>query len=51
MQDADERCFGKAGEEGAAGPIMSRGRDAHFCAPPAQIRTWTLAHPAPTSGV
>ena len=28
-----------------------RGRDAHFCAPPAQIRTWTLAHPAPTSGV
>ena len=31
--------------------IMSRGRDAHFCAPPAQIRTWTLAHPAPTSGV
>ncbi len=30
--------------------IGRRGRDAHCCAPPAQIRTWTLIHPAPTSG-
>ena len=26
------------------------GRNAHCCAPPAQIRTWSLNHPAPTSG-
>ena len=26
------------------------GRDAHCCAPPVQIRTWSLNHPAPTSG-
>ena len=28
----------------------SYGRNAHCCAPPAQIRTWSLNHPAPTSG-
>ena len=28
----------------------SCGRNAHCCAPPAQIRTWSLNHPAPTSG-
>ncbi len=31
-------------------PPPSYGRNAHYCAPPAQIRTWTLIHPAPTSG-
>ena len=31
MQDADERCFGKAGEEGAAGPIMTK-RNCPGCA-------------------
>ena len=42
----------------AAGPCggavgrrkISYGRNAHCCAPPAQIRTWSLNHPAPTSG-
>ena len=29
---------------------VSYGRNAHCCAPPAQIRTWSLNHPAPTSG-
>ena len=29
----------------------SYGRNAHCCAPPAQIRTWSLDHTAPTSGV
>ena len=28
----------------------SCGRNAHCCAPPAQIRTWSLNHTAPTSG-
>ena len=27
-----------------------RGRNAHCCAPAAQIRTWSVNHPAPTSG-
>ena len=31
-------------------PPPSYGRNAHCCAPPAQIRTWSLNHPAPTSG-
>ena len=30
--------------------VESYGRNAHCCAPPAQIRTWSLNHPAPTSG-
>ena len=30
---------------------MGRGRGAGFPAPPAQIRTWSLNHPAPTSGI
>ena len=30
--------------------LRSYGRNAHCCAPPAQIRTWSLNHPAPTSG-
>ncbi len=30
--------------------VASYGRNAHCCAPPAQIRTWSLNHPAPTSG-
>ena len=29
---------------------LSYGRNAHCCAPPAQIRTWSLNHSAPTSG-
>ena len=31
-------------------PPLGYGRNAHCCAPPAQIRTWSLNHPAPTSG-
>ncbi len=31
-------------------PPPSYGRNAHGCAPPAPIRTWTFIHPAPTSG-
>ena len=35
---------------GASAGRRSYGRNAHCCAPPAQIRTWSLNHPAPTSG-
>ena len=31
-------------------PPLGCGRNTHCCAPPAQIRTWSLNHPAPTSG-
>ncbi len=36
---------------GCPAPRRSRGRNAHCCVPPAQFRTWTVIHPAPTSGV
>ena len=40
-------------EAGTCGRLVHagcHGRDAHCCAPPVQIRTWSLNHPAPTSG-
>ena len=37
-------------DAGCPAPPRGCGRNAHCCAPPAQIRTWSLNHPAPTSG-
>ena len=44
------RAIGRVAAGGCPPAAPSYGRNAHCCAPPAQIRTWSLNHPAPTSG-
>ena len=44
------RAIGRVAAGGRPPAAPSYGRNAHCCAPPAQIRTWSLNHPAPTSG-
>ena len=44
------RAIGQVAAGGRPPAAPSYGRNAHCCAPPAQIRTWSLNHPAPTSG-
>ena len=47
---ASDTIAGRVGGVVAEPLPRSCGRNAHCCVPPAQIRTWSLNHPAPTSG-